>query len=190
MRAGTITRHYRSLEDEMSGTTTTTRPTATGPTTPPTMIAVTPPARLLPPSTVTVTDPNTGYTLRTLIFHVTSAVGNAGTASPPNPIDPKPIPPVVQAALQEQPIVQQVLASSNTAVNTPPPPPGPTVNNFQVDDMTTATSFNRPGMPYTGPVAGVQNQYVQLNADNLDIKALTPNAFIHSDGGNDTLTAF
>jgi len=104
---------------------------------------------------------------------------------------------------QTQQVAQQVLLSSNTVANTNTPPPTAIItpsnpapvqiastDNFQVVDETQQIGFNTPGQPYTGTIGGVTNQYVEINADRLDIKALTPNAFIHSGSGNDIITAF
>ena len=40
---------------------------------------------------------------------------------------------------------------------------------------------------YTGPVAGLANQYINLSPDNLNITATTPNVFLHSGAGEDAL---
>lgn len=41
---------------------------------------------------------------------------------------------------------------------------------------------------YTGPVSGLDDQYVNLTADNLNITATTPNVFIHTGSGMDGIT--
>ena len=41
---------------------------------------------------------------------------------------------------------------------------------------------------YTGPVAGIQEQYVTVSPDNLSITAGAPNYFIHTGSGNDAIS--
>ena len=40
---------------------------------------------------------------------------------------------------------------------------------------------------YTGPVAGLQGQYINISSDNLNVSVSTPNWFIHSGGGEDAI---
>ncbi len=40
---------------------------------------------------------------------------------------------------------------------------------------------------YTGPVAGLQDQYVNITSSNLNITVTTPNWFLHSGNGDDAL---
>ncbi len=76
---------------------------------------------------------------------------------------------------------QSAMANSpGTLIN-----PSPGVNNFAVLDQTTSQSSFQPGTPYTGPVAGIANEFVDITPDNLDIAAITPNVFIHTGDGND-----
>nr|WP_294527081.1 SGNH/GDSL hydrolase family protein [uncultured Rhodopila sp.] len=49
-----------------------------------------------------------------------------------------------------------------------------------VTDTTTGQPVTATGQPYTGPVAGVQQEYVSISTDNLNISASTPNWFIYS----------
>ena len=57
-----------------------------------------------------------------------------------------------------------------------------------VDDMTTNQPVQPVPQPYTGPVGGLQQQYVNITPDNLNIAATTPNWFIHSGGGTDAIS--
>lgn len=41
---------------------------------------------------------------------------------------------------------------------------------------------------YTGPVAGVQEQYIDISSHSLNLTATSPNWFIHTGGGNDAIT--
>jgi phospholipase/lecithinase/hemolysin len=58
---------------------------------------------------------------------------------------------------------------------------------LKVADTTTGQPVAAEGHPYTGPVAGVQQQYINITADSLAITATTPNWFLHSGGGEDAL---
>jgi Ca2+-binding RTX toxin-like protein len=62
----------------------------------------------------------------------------------------------------------------------------------QVDytNMTTGQSSTPFMMPYDGPVIGLQEQFVAITPDNLNIAAATPNVFLHSGSGMDGLTAY
>jgi hypothetical protein len=59
---------------------------------------------------------------------------------------------------------------------------------FQVTDTSTNANGSTNADPYTGPVVGVQHQYVDLTPDNLLIAATVPNVFIHSGSGSDALS--
>jgi serralysin len=43
--------------------------------------------------------------------------------------------------------------------------------------------------PYTGPVAGITDEYIRITSDNLNITALSSNVFLHSGSGTDALVA-
>jgi Ca2+-binding RTX toxin-like protein len=73
---------------------------------------------------------------------------------------------------------------------TTPPPALSATDNFQVLDEAAQAAFQTPGAPYPGPIAGIQNEYININTTNLDITAITPNAFIQTGSGNDTLQAY
>lgn len=76
-------------------------------------------------------------------------------------------------------------ADLSGAVSTPAPSPVP--NNFHIADMTTNSSFDTPGEDYSGPVKDIQHQYISVTADQLNIVALTANAFIHSGSATDAI---
>ena len=57
--------------------------------------------------------------------------------------------------------------------------------NFTIANLTTNATVTLTGDPYTGPVPGLQHQYVNVTADNLNISSSVPNAFIHSGFGTD-----
>jgi phospholipase/lecithinase/hemolysin len=56
-----------------------------------------------------------------------------------------------------------------------------------VEDTTTGMPVTAQGQPYTGPVAGLEQQYINITSDSLNITATTPNWFIHSGGGEDAI---
>ncbi len=57
--------------------------------------------------------------------------------------------------------------------------------SFITLDTTTSVTTTSAGDTYTGPVAGLQHEYVDITTDNLNITSLVPNAFIHSASGLD-----
>jgi len=79
--------------------------------------------------------------------------------------------------------------SSPGPIPVPDPNPGPTPPpaNFTVADQTTGQQFLASGDSYTGPVAGIQHQYINLTLDSLNVTATAPNCFIHTGSGNDAI---
>jgi hypothetical protein len=63
----------------------------------------------------------------------------------------------------------------------------PAVENFGVVDTTTNASSQANGTPYSGPVAGVQWQDIDVTTDNLNVTANVPNVFIHTGSGEDAI---
>jgi hypothetical protein len=59
------------------------------------------------------------------------------------------------------------------------------IMTFQVFDQTTGQTTVELGAPYTGPVTGITNEFIDITPHNLNIAALKPNVFIHTGGGND-----
>lgn len=79
-------------------------------------------------------------------------------------------------------------------ITTPPPvtPPAPPVtpppaSDLSVLDTTTSAALVATGDTYTGPVAGLSKQYVNVTSDSLNINTATPNWFIHSGSGTDAI---
>ena len=75
---------------------------------------------------------------------------------------------------------------------TPPPgsttlSPNPAGANFSVLDTTTQTPFRIDGTPYSGPVAGLQWEFMDDTSDNLSVTANVPNVFIHTGSGEDAI---
>jgi phospholipase/lecithinase/hemolysin len=56
-----------------------------------------------------------------------------------------------------------------------------------VQDVTMGQPVTAAGQPYTGPVSGLQQQYINVSADMLNITATTPNWFIHSGSAEDAI---
>ena len=58
-----------------------------------------------------------------------------------------------------------------------------------IGDVTTGQPVTAIGQPYTGPVSDLQQQYINVTTDNLNVIATTPNWFIYSGGGEDAIAA-
>jgi phospholipase/lecithinase/hemolysin len=56
------------------------------------------------------------------------------------------------------------------------------VTNTLTNQTSTPT-----GQPYTGTVSGLQQQYISVTTDSLNILATTPNWFLHSGSGEDAI---
>ena len=61
------------------------------------------------------------------------------------------------------------------------------MNRFQLTNTTTGVSSAGAGEAYSGPVAGLQNQFIYLGADNMNISAVSPNSFIRGGPGMDAI---
>jgi V8-like Glu-specific endopeptidase len=55
-------------------------------------------------------------------------------------------------------------------------------------DTTTNQTFTATGQSYSGPVQGIQNQYINITGDSLNLTASTDNWFIHTGNGNDAIS--
>jgi hypothetical protein len=67
------------------------------------------------------------------------------------------------------------------------PTPGPADANFRVLDTSTQTPFQTDGTPYSGPVAGLQWEFIDTSSDNLTVTATVPNVFIDTGAGEDAI---
>jgi hypothetical protein len=54
-------------------------------------------------------------------------------------------------------------------------------------DTTTNTTTVGVGTAYTGPVAGIQEDFITATTDSLNISTTSPNWFIHTGSGNDAI---
>ena len=61
------------------------------------------------------------------------------------------------------------------------------ITSIAAFDTTTNQPVAVVGEAYTGPVAGLQNEYINITPDSLNITASSPNWFIHSGGGDDAI---
>jgi Ca2+-binding RTX toxin-like protein len=79
-----------------------------------------------------------------------------------------------------------------TPVPTPAFTPTPTrilprTTELAVLDTTTGRQVPASAETYFGPVAGVQEQFIDITTHNLNISVSTPNWFIHSGSGTDAI---
>jgi serralysin len=76
--------------------------------------------------------------------------------------------------------------TSSPPTVTPPPSvtPPATITAF---DTTTSQSLRAIGQVYAGPVVGLQNEYINITSDSLNIGVTTDNWFIHSGAGTDAI---
>ncbi len=58
---------------------------------------------------------------------------------------------------------------------------------FAITDTTSNASSSAAGTAYSGPVAGLEWEYITTTTDSLNIAATAPNTFIHTGSGNDAL---
>jgi Ca2+-binding RTX toxin-like protein len=113
-----------------------------------------------------------------------------GAASPP-PVSTPPVstPPAAASPppVSTPPAVAPPAAGTTPAVAAPPPPASTPPADVAVFDTTTNQPVAAIGQAYTGPVAGLQNQYISITSDSLNITTSTPNWFIHSGSGDDAI---
>ncbi|HSU04983.1 MAG TPA: nidogen-like domain-containing protein [Acetobacteraceae bacterium] len=92
------------------------------------------------------------------------------------------------AGVAAQQALTGAIAAFPPPPGTDPPPPGGPQSQLLVADTTTGMQIPATGIAYTGPVAGVQEQYLNLTPDNLNIAASSPSWFIHSGSGMDAIS--
>jgi hypothetical protein len=80
-----------------------------------------------------------------------------------------------------------VTDTTTSVIATSPIVPPAAVTNFMIADTTTGGVSSSAGTAYTGPVAGLQNEFITTTSDNLAITATAPNSFIHSGSGEDAI---
>ena len=55
----------------------------------------------------------------------------------------------------------------------------------KVTDTTTNTTWQQTLSPYNGPVSGLQDQFIDVTPDNLNVSTTQANVFLHSGAGED-----
>jgi Ca2+-binding RTX toxin-like protein len=60
-------------------------------------------------------------------------------------------------------------------------------SGFAATDMTTGAPVSDAPQAYSGPVSGLQCEYISITTDKLNISVSTPNWFIHSGSGDDAI---
>lgn len=93
---------------------------------------------------------------------------------------------VVQGFIATDPPAAPSPAASPPADRSPQVAP---TAELSVLDTTTGQAMPATAQPYSGPVAGLQEQYVNITSDNLNMSVSTPNWFIHSGSGTDAIAA-
>ena len=85
--------------------------------------------------------------------------------------------------------VSSALASSVTS--DPPAAAAPVSSTEGIAALDTSTDQPIPvvSQAYTGPVVGLQNEYIEITGDSINISVSTPNWFLHSGSGNDAIAA-
>lgn len=78
-------------------------------------------------------------------------------------------------------------AKPPVTVTGPPPPPASGVEQYLVTNLTAGVSDWQDGQGYAGPVADLQNEFVTVTADSLNVTATKPNNFIHTGAGDDAI---
>jgi hypothetical protein len=111
-------------------------------------------------------------------------------AAPPVQTPPVQTPPVQTPPVQTPPV--QTPPVQTPPVQTPPvqtPPLQDPATILGAFDTTTSKAVVAVGDAYTGPVAGLEHQYINITSDGLNIAAASPNWFIHSGSGEDAIAA-
>ncbi len=63
----------------------------------------------------------------------------------------------------------------------------PPALSLAVEDITAGVTGSPTGEPYVGPVAGLQQEYINITSDNINVSAGSSNWFIHTGSGNDAI---
>ena len=62
-----------------------------------------------------------------------------------------------------------------------------TSHNFSVVDDTSGFNGSDDGVAYTGPIAGLEHQFIDITPHTLSVTADTPNSFIHAGDGTSAI---
>jgi hypothetical protein len=90
-------------------------------------------------------------------------------------LDPSQVPLSLTAALQDEASAVGTLASIYGTVE----------GGLTVLDTTTGKTLAASPATYTGPVSGLQGEYINITTDNLNVTSTIPNMFIHTGPGMD-----
>ena len=66
----------------------------------------------------------------------------------------------------------------------------PTLANINVFDASTQQNVGALGNPYSGPVGGLQQQYLYPGQNNVNISVSDDNWFLHGGPGDDAIAAY
>jgi Ca2+-binding RTX toxin-like protein len=119
--------------------------------------------------------------LHRLVYTAPGPGGASGSASVQGPSSPP-----ASFRVEVDNSLQGSAVNSGVTVNAAAQPSAP--GGLGVVDTSVGQPVAAGGQAYTGPVAGVQQQFIDVTADNLSITATTPNWFLHSGSGMDALT--
>lgn len=108
-----------------------------------------------------------------------SVTDTAAAAAPMPTPTPTPIP---------TPTPTPTLTPAPIAI-TPTPTPTPAPSIAVLDTTTGQGVAGARGEGYSGPVSGLQQEYINVTADSLNITVTSPNWFIHSGSGTDAIAA-
>ncbi len=81
----------------------------------------------------------------------------------------------------------QVASGFQTTITAVAAPSGGAGSSFTVTDQTTGQQVFLAGEKYSGPVQGLDQQFMLVTPDNLNVTAAVPNVFIHAGGGMDAI---
>ncbi len=81
----------------------------------------------------------------------------------------------------------QIASNFKTTITAIPAPPGGAGASFTVTNQTTGQQVFVSGETYSGPVQGIDQQFILITPDNLNITAAVPNVFIRAGGGMNAL---
>jgi hypothetical protein len=101
-------------------------------------------------------------------------------------------PPPAGAGLPGSTVNSPPLTVSTHLTVSPPStvsPPMTAVPDVSASDTTTGQLLSADVQPYTGPVSGLQDEYVNVTSDSLNISVATDNWFIHTGSGTDAISA-
>jgi Ca2+-binding RTX toxin-like protein len=119
--------------------------------------------------------PRSSYTVQASLFHqFTVVLPGSGGATVYDSVD----------SVEYFKFSDMTLSAADVVSGTPSTTP---LANFTIADTTTNTTTTAAGAPYTGPVSGLQHEYINLTTNNLNITSSVPNTFIHSGSGMDAI---